>query len=62
MGYTWGDFLAAARYGKGGVEGLCMKGLGVGVSESWVNWLIFLFGVVALDEGVLGWLVVVFLF
>ena len=44
------------------MEGLCVMGLGDGVSQSWVNWLISLFGVVALDEGVLGWLVVVFLF
>ena len=44
------------------MEGLCVMGLGDGVSRSWVNWLISLFGVVALDEGVLGLLVVIFLF
>ena len=38
-----------------------MKGLGAGVSEIWVNWLMLLFGVVALSEGALGWLVVVLL-
>ena len=44
------------------MEGLCVMGLGDGVYRSWVNWLISLFGVVALDEGVLGLLVVIFLF
>ena len=41
---------------------MCVKGLGAGVYESWFNWLMLLFGVIALAEGVLGWLVVVFLF
>ena len=52
----------AARYGKEGVEGMCVKRLGAGVSEIWVNWLISLFGVIVLAEGVLVWFVVVFLF
>ena len=36
--------------------------LGDGRSGSWVNWLISLFEVVVLAEGVLGWLNIVFLF
>ena len=43
------------------MEGLCVKGLGAGVSESWVNRLISLFEVFALAEGVLGLLVVIFI-
>ena len=43
------------------MEGICVKGLGAGVSEIWVNWLMSLFGVVALAEGALGSLVVVLL-
>ena len=35
-----------------------MMRLGAGFSEIWVNWLISLFVVVALAEGVLGWLIV----
>ena len=43
-----------SRNAKEGVEGLCVMGLGSGVSEKWVNLLISLFGVVSLAEGVLG--------
>ena len=44
------------------MEGLYVMVLVAGFSGSLINWFIFLFGVVALYEGVLGWLVVVLLF